>query len=401
MPHTPSSLILADTCSGALGFLVGIVWAVMIIRRRRQRRQRRDDMSNSDYASTIHSHRPSRFQFNLPSLPFNRADRDGSQSTRQFSMPFGSANKRTDSSVMDEAKRSAYGGDTVSVQGYLDEKKHDPNYPLPILEPAPVTQASIRKSVASWFRRSPGNHPLNLNSMSRWSRPTTATRSAAGAADNSQYAAPVYLVPGNGATVIPPMPDLAMQRAYTAGNAVPGAKAGARMSTSTTGTPSNPAELASVYTLDDDDNISIPAATATQPASHWSASTIGSSGAAAAPGERIGSVGSWSSGTRTTMSPDEREPGATGLSPPSYHLGGSNAGGTTTTTTTMTLSEAGAATATGDLTTSLGAGMPPPQGGERLTNLHQELLALYAQGESAAAEEHEGQGKSGTVVGKL
>lgn len=362
----------------------------MIIRRRRRRRQRREDMS--DYASTISSHRPSRFNFNWPSLPFNRQGPDGSQPTRQFTMPFGGgANKRSNSSIMDEAMRAAYGSDAASVhsvQGYLDEKKHDPNYQLPILEPAPVMQAGIRKSIASWFRRSPGNnHPLKLNPMSRWSRSTTRSAAGGGADEGSQYAPSIYSAPGQGAA-IPPMPDLALQRAYTAGTTTPMGIGGVRMSTST-GTPSNPAELASVYTLDDDEDIAAlaaPAAAAMQPSSHWSASSIGSA-AGAVPGvpaqQRIQSIGSWSSGTRTTMSPDERESMATGLSPPSYYLGGSNAS---------------LATATGGLTPREGAPGAVPHGGERLTNLHQELLVLYAQGESAAAGE---QGKSGTAASGL
>lgn len=317
-------------------------------------------MSTSDYASTINSHKPSRFNFKWPSLPFNRSARDGPEEARQFSMPFGGANKRSNSSIMDEAMRAAYGTDGASVysaQGYLDEKR-DPNYPIP--EPAPVKQASIRKSIASWFRRSPGNHPLKLNPMSRWSRSTTATGSAAGA--GSQYSASVYSVAEVGGGV-PPMPDLALQRAYTT--------AGASMGT---GTPSNPAELASVFVPADEHG---PA----QPASHWSASSIGSGAAGPGPVEMMSEAdGTWSSERRTTAGPG----------PPS-HLFSSNAGG-------LLPGEAGTVTGT---VTGTGAGAAgPSQRVERLTNLHEELLNLYAHGESAAAAEQEVQGKSGTAAGR-
>lgn len=289
-------------------------------------------MTTSDYASTIGSHEDGRFNFRWPALPFNRAGRDGT--------------------AMHEDMRSAYGSDNASlhsVQGYLDEKKHDPNYPLPVLEPAPVQQASIRKSLASWFRGPGGSHPLKLNPMSRWSRSTT--RSA-----------------GGGDGTIPPMPDLSLQRAYTGGTS---------MTDTTTGTPSNPAELASVYTPGDDMRAPYT--------SHWSASSLGS-GADASAGAgahaRASSTSSWTSGTRTTMQGEqERDSTATGLSPPTYYLGGSSAG--------STVSELSAGPET--LLSSGGgdSSKEPSQGRERLTNLHEELLGLYAQGESAAAAEQE------------
>lgn len=283
-------------------------------------------MTTSDYASTIGSHEDGRFNFRWPAMPFNRTSRDGI--------------------TMNEDMRSAYGSDSASlhsVQGYLDEKKHNPNYPLPVLEPAPAQQASIRKSLASWFQRSGGKHPLKLNPMSRWSRSTT--RQA-----------------GGGDGTVPPMPDLSLQRAYTGGTI---------MTDTTTGTPSNPAELASVYTPGDD--IQVPYT------SHWSASSLGSrADASASVGAhaRASSTSSWTSGTRTTMQGEqERDSMATGLSPPTYYLGGSSAG--------STVSELSAGTET------FLSIKEPSHGKERLTNLHEELLGLYAQGESAAAAEQE------------
>ncbi|KAJ9150646.1 hypothetical protein NKR23_g3403 [Pleurostoma richardsiae] len=66
----------------------------------------------------------------------------------------------------------------ITPQGYLDEKRPGPGYPIPIMEPTPVPQARLRGSIASWFRRASAHHPLRLNppggSGGIGSRPGTA-----------------------------------------------------------------------------------------------------------------------------------------------------------------------------------------------------------------------------------
>ncbi|KAH6688411.1 hypothetical protein F5X68DRAFT_275307 [Plectosphaerella plurivora] len=78
--------------------------------------------------------------------------------------------RRTPSSLMGELMAAAYdveGGQdqqrytqTQTPQGYLDEKRYDPNQQLPILQPAPVAQPVVSESIASWVRR---HNPLKLN----------------------------------------------------------------------------------------------------------------------------------------------------------------------------------------------------------------------------------------------
>lgn len=68
------------------------------------------------------------------------------------------------------------GGEHEAVlKGWLEEKRYDPSYPLPILDPEPVQQASIRRSIVSWFRRSSKHHPLRLNPFHRKSSGGSAT----------------------------------------------------------------------------------------------------------------------------------------------------------------------------------------------------------------------------------
>lgn len=180
-----------------MGFLVGIIWAIVLIRRRRRRRQQRDDQSSlKDYTTNFGNPAdPSSKLSSIPFLiPFARlqaaSSPDGSSDGRTGSMSFKfHKSKVSNASIMDEAIRDAV------PQGFLNEKKHDPNYPLPLLEPAPVAQASLRKSIAGWFRGSSGNHPLRLNPMSRWGRSTKgqstfsgdAAERGMGATDSSVY----------------------------------------------------------------------------------------------------------------------------------------------------------------------------------------------------------------------
>lgn len=181
-----------------------------------------------DYASTIG--RPGRScKFpSLPfSLPFGRSSSSlsintngGGSPRRTLALPFSSKVKRSDASIMDEAIRAAYGTDSDPVpKGFLDEKRHDPNYPLPLLEPEPVPQASIRQSIVRWFKRSSGHHPLKLNPMSRWSRSTRASTLTYNKRTSSMYSVPIYLANQDDfssmRSSVPPVPPLNIQRQAT------------------------------------------------------------------------------------------------------------------------------------------------------------------------------------------
>lgn len=371
---------------GALGFLVGIIWAAVLFRRW-QRNHRRDDQSVSD-ASTLGKPRPRRFQFNWPSLPFRRSVHARWPAQPPFSMRFGDATKRSNASIMDEAMSDAYGSESAtinsSVQAYHNEKRHDPNYPLPILEPAPVQQASIRKSIASWFRQASRHHPLRLNPMRRGSRSTTATGGTSAAAlsrtntgSQSQYSTEQYPVPVTvhelPADSIPPMPGLGKQAAYAAAAA---AAAAAPIVTSGSSELSTPT---SVFTRDD------PQVQIVSPCSDTSSSVVaevegeplkagpeaaeaesesgkegpGKDGAVAAG--RM-SASSWTSVTRTTTMQGDRASRITqtaGLSPPIPPSQSNRASETSTAVLAV-------------------PGGGEEAGSESLTNLHEELVGLYA-----------------------
>jgi hypothetical protein len=81
--------------------------------------------------------------------------------------------RRSPSSLMGELMEAAYDVENgqrdpyqqyaQTPQGYLDEKRYDPNQQLPILQPAPVAQPVVSESIASWVRR---HNPLKLNPVS-------------------------------------------------------------------------------------------------------------------------------------------------------------------------------------------------------------------------------------------
>lgn len=135
------------------------------------------------------------------------------------------------------ADRTNGGGNTVVAKGWQDEKRHDPSYPLPLLDPEPVQQASMRRSMASWFRRSSKHHPLRLNPLRRKSsRSSTASISTSGAlmsrpgsiattlrtnmeyvTDSRESVVAEGSASGNIGILkeLPPMPDLGLQRVYS------------------------------------------------------------------------------------------------------------------------------------------------------------------------------------------
>lgn len=239
--------------------------------------------------------------------------------------------------------RGAYGSDSSSLHssphGYLDEKRQDPNYPIPVLEPAAIQQANLRRSIASWFRRSDSNHPLKLNPSSRWSR--SSARSSSGGLDgrtttkgDASYSVSIYSASAGNSP--PPMPELDLQRTYVAAAAV-----------------ELPAPLPPVYASHDDTE---PPASFVSPlsASRWSRSTSGGH-------ERMSSVSSRTDATQTTISGGRVSvpavPPMTGLSPPGFHRAGSSRDH-------GTISETDTA---------------------ELTSLRQELLELYTQGARPAS----------------
>lgn len=188
---------------------------------------------------------------------------------------------------MDEAIRAAYGseGGTIPI-GFKEEKKHDSSYPLPLLEPEPILQASIRQSLVSWFKRSSGHHPLKLSPMSRWSRSTKASTEGGG---GGSRAPSVYSVTPEDTlrASIPPVPPLNLQRQNTGGSA-------------------SPAELAApepVFTRDD---------AQAYLKNMWPSES-----------ERMSTASSWTDATHSTMRASAGPPLTAGLSPPTYHLGSS------------------------------------------------------------------------------
>ncbi|CAN8103213.1 unnamed protein product [Discula destructiva] len=206
---------------------------------------------------------------------------------------------------MDDAMRAAYGSDNASLHsatlGHPGEKRND-RLPLPILDPTPITQATIRHSLASWFRRSRSAHPLGLNPNSRWSRSTT--RSTATSADTeSRYTPSIYSTYGTTTDdeLVPPMPNLDLQRSYKASST--------QIATPAVDLPVPKPIFARALT---DSESPMP------DKSHWSHST--GSGVDHA---RMSSVSSRTDATQTTISGGRESipamPGTTVLSPPVFH----------------------------------------------------------------------------------
>lgn len=210
---------------GAVGFLVGFLWLAYLVYRRGKRRGQ-DNIAPSDYASSIG--KPSRFNFKWPSLPFSRgAKADGGETgpRASFRSSFRNAPRRSNTSIMNEAMRAAYGGDRESLnannvpEGFFNnEKRTDASF-----EPAAIPNATIRRSMASWFRRSSSAHPLKLNPNIRWSRSTTRSATTVSADSEAQYPASIYSasIGGGGSNEedVPPMPALDTRR-YTAATTI-------------------------------------------------------------------------------------------------------------------------------------------------------------------------------------
>ncbi|KAK2613352.1 hypothetical protein N8I77_000270 [Diaporthe amygdali] len=334
-PSTSCKVAIAFGVIAAVGLIVGLFWAAILIRRRR-RRHGQDEVNPRDYASRIG--RRSRFNFNLPSippLPFSFTSplerfykpKPEAIPKRQVSNPFnavhvsGHRNARSDSSILNEAIQAAYqmnGGSNDAVpQGFLDEKRRDPNHLLPLLDPEPIEQASIRKSVVSWFKRSSRHHPLKLNPSSgnaslrsstgstltggRRSRPgSQATLRTASYHSSSGDSALAESSGARGMQDVPPLPDLGLQKAYT-NNTAPPAPSPTESSSESVTAP------LPVFTRDD---------AQAYYKSMWAGSSV------SGETERMSAMSSWTDVTRTTMAGGRSSAMNTpGLSPPpSFHI---------------------------------------------------------------------------------
>lgn len=334
-------MALINTPLAAVGLIVGLFWGAILVRRRRHRHGQ-DERNPRDYASRIG--RRSRFNFNLPSipaLPFSFTTplerfykpRPEAIPKRQVSNPFnarhvsGHRNDRSDSAILNEAIQAAYqmdGGHNDAVpRGFLDEKRRDPHHLLPLLDPEPIEQASIRKSVVSWFKRSSKHHPLKLNpaSGSRSLRCSTGstltggTRSRPGS-QATQRTVSYYSNSGDSVVAessgarrmqdVPPLPDLDLQKAYT--NNTPAAAPAAPSPTEST-SESVTAPLP-VFTRDD---------AQAYYKSMWAGSSV------SGETERMSAMSSWTDVTRTTMAGGRSSAMNTpGLSPPPSFYSNSN-----------------------------------------------------------------------------
>jgi hypothetical protein len=262
---------------------------------------------------------------------------------RQVSNPFnarhvsGHRDDRSNSAILNEAIRAAYqvdGRNDSIPQGFLDEKRQDPQHLLPLLDAAPVEQASIRRSIVSWFKRSSRHHPLKLNPAggggslrssigsaltgARRSRPgSQVTQSTASYYSNSGDSA---MAESSGAKRMqddaPPLPDLELQKAYTNNNMVPALQSpgSPTLSTSESTAESVTAPLP-VFTRDD---------AQAYYRSMWAVSMSGSTEST----ERMSAMSSWTDATRTTMaggrSSAMNTPGLT--PPPSFRINSNNRG---------------------------------------------------------------------------
>lgn len=249
---------------------------------------------------------------------------------RQVSNPFnarhvsGHRNDRSDSAILNEAIQAAYqmeGGHNDAVpRGFLDEKRRDPHHLLPLLDPEPIEQASIRKSVVSWFKRSSKHHPLKLNpaSGSRSLRSSTGSTLTGGrrsrpGSQATQRTVSYYSNSGDSAVAessgarrmqdVPPLPDLDLQKAYT-NNTPPAAPS------PTESTPESVTAPLPVFTRDD---------AQAYYKSMWAGSSV------SGETERMSAMSSWTDATRTTMAGGRSSAMNTpGLSPPPSFYSNSN-----------------------------------------------------------------------------
>lgn len=286
-----------------MGFLVGFLWLVWLTRRRRNSRGQ-DRISKSEYASTTDYasttgyastvEKPSRFNFHWPFLHFGRSPGAREVEERNLaptSLPFNDA-RRSETSIMNHAMRAAYGASMYSSsQESIDEKLQHRQDAINQLAPPSPRSATMRSSLASWFRRtSSAAHPLqqNPNSNSRWSRSTTRTATTT-TTDSSErrsgYPPSIYSA-YSGEEAPPPMPSFDLLQQYRDGTAGVAAPVPVH-----TRPPSSSTMMGKTPLLYN---------------SHWSQSSASDYGrgstALGGPGHGHGRMSSVSSRTQTTMS---------------------------------------------------------------------------------------------------
>ncbi|KAK2054310.1 hypothetical protein LY76DRAFT_686711 [Colletotrichum caudatum] len=183
---TPTAIAFGTIAIAALCLVIGVaIWWFLRFRKRRKARRMHERGMPPDGGGGGAPYWEPAMTFSPPTAPV----------------------RRTPSSVMAELMGQAYAAEnggyyanpdrnTLTPQGYLDEKRVDPARQLPILEPAPVAQPNVRNSIASWIRR---HHPLKLNPLAGRSS-VYSTRSASPASRS------VDAVPAAAAPPVPAVP---------------------------------------------------------------------------------------------------------------------------------------------------------------------------------------------------
>ncbi|KAL0940549.1 uncharacterized protein CTRU02_203312 [Colletotrichum truncatum] len=172
---TPTAIAFGTIAIAALFLCIGWgLWWFIRYRKRRQARQMYDRSMSP--GSAIWNPAST---FSPPTMPSRRA-------------PSSIMAELMGAAYAAENGNAGYGPDRNSLtpQGYLDEKTYDPSRQLPILEPAPVHQPNVRNSIASWIRR---HHPLKLNPLS--GRSSVYSTRTIGASAQDVNAPPVPAVP--------------------------------------------------------------------------------------------------------------------------------------------------------------------------------------------------------------
>ncbi|OHF02496.1 hypothetical protein CORC01_02191 [Colletotrichum orchidophilum] len=172
---TPTAIAFGTIAIAALFLVIGVgIWWCLRYQKRRKARHL-DERSISPDGQ--HYWDPSS-TFSPPTMPAARPSRRSPSSI--FAELMGHA-YAAENGTAGPGTYATNDRNSLTPQGYLDEKTYDPARQLPVLEPAPVAQPNVRNSIASWIRR---HHPLKLNPMSGRSS-VYSTRSAVRASTNT------------------------------------------------------------------------------------------------------------------------------------------------------------------------------------------------------------------------
>jgi len=174
---TPTAIAFGTIAIAALCLVIGVsIWWFLRFRKRRRARQMHERGMPPDGLYWDPA-----MNFSPPTAPARRAP------------------SSIMAELMDQAYAAENGGyygnpdrNSLTPQGYLDEKRVDPTRQLPILEPAPVAQPNVRNSIASWIRR---HHPLKLNPLAGRSSVYSTRSVSPGSRSVDATAPPVPAVP--------------------------------------------------------------------------------------------------------------------------------------------------------------------------------------------------------------